>query len=367
MNAQLTQIHPLVYIRRNRILPVPGVVNVRSGQKVNPSDIIIEAEVPTRHYLVDVYRTLRMRTPADAEKIIQRAVGDKLEKNDIIAETGGMFSRVMRTPGPGRIVSIENGRVLIEAEVRKMVRYAGMVGTVTQVEERGAVVETSGTLVQGVWGNGKTGFGTLMIQPESVDGELLASAVGLNARGTVLLAGYCTSPEVFTAASATEIGGMILGSMSSSLIQAAESQPYPIIVLGGFGTFGLDSVSKKILVSSSGRSAAINAVKWDKMTGDRPEIIISLPSNGEPYPEEMEFSIGQTVRVHASEFLGKVGMVEKIMPGSTRLASGLRTSAAVVKFENGEKGIIPLANLDVLQLKLNSSDQPMKEDNHGTD
>ncbi len=351
MNAQITHIHPLVYIRRNRLLPFPGVVTVRSGQKVNPSDVIVEAEIPTRHYMVDVYRTLKTKTPEDAEKLIQRVVGDKLDKHDIIAETGGMFSRVIRTPGTGRIVSIDNGKVLIEAESRKMVQTAGMIGTVTKiVEERGAVVETSGTLVQGVWGNNRSGSGTLMIQPESVEGELLPSAVGLNARGTVLLAGYCVSPEVFAAGSATEIGGMILGSMASSLIPAAEAQPYPIILLGGFGKFGLDSISKKLLMSNAGRSAAINAVKWNKRTGERPEIIISLPSDGEPYPEQAEFSTGQIVRVNISEYRGRVGTVEKIMPGLTRLANGLRTSAAIVKFENGEKGIVPLVNLDVLQL-----------------
>lgn len=351
MVAQMTHIHPLVFIRRNRILPLPGVINVRSGQKVNPSDVIVEAEVPIRHYLVDVYRTLKTKSPDNAEKLIQRGVGDKLEKHDIIAETGGMFSRVIRTPGPGRIISINDGRVLIEAECRKMVQKAGMIGTVTRIiEERGAVVETSGTLVQGVWGNNRSGSGTLMIQPESVEGELLTSAVGLNARGTILLAGYCSSADVFAAATTTEIGGMILGSMASSLVQAAEAQPYPIIVLGGFGRFGLDSISKRLLVSSAGRSAAINAVKWNRMTGERPEIIISLPSDGEPYPEQVEFSVGQIVRVHASEYLGRVGTVEKVMPGLTRLGSGLRASAAIVKFENGEKGIIPLVNLDVLQL-----------------
>lgn len=351
MHAQLTHIRPLVYIRRNRTLPMPGVVNVHSGQKVSPSDVIAELDIPTRHYLVDVYRALRMRSPADAEKLIDRAVGDMLSKNDIIAETGGAFSRVIRTPGPGKVISTSGGRVLIEAESRKIIQRAGMYGVVTQIiGDRGAVVETSGTLIQGVWGNSKTGAGTLLVQPEFVDGELKSSSIGLNARGEVILAGMCTSAEVFSTAASVEVGGLILGSMPAALIPAAEAQPYPIIVLGGFGKFGLDSLSKKLLLTSAGRNAAINAVKWDKLTGERPEIIISLPADGEPYPVQADFSMGQTVRVRASQFLGQIGTIEKINSGLTRLSNGLRANTAIVKFESGEKGNVPLANLDVIHL-----------------
>lgn len=351
MYAQNTQIHPLVFIRRNRVLPVPGVVNVRIGQKVDPMDVVASVEIPTRHYLVDVFHSLGTRTAADAENLIGRKPGDLLEKNDIIAETGGLFSRVIRTPGPGKLITITGGRVLIEAGKRTLNKLAGMSGVVTQiVGEVGAVIETNGTLVQGVWGNNQAGSGTLIVRQESVDGELVPANISLEFRGTVLIAGCCNSAEALAKAASEGIKGLILGSMSSSLIATAESQSYPIIVLSGFGKFGLDSLSKKILVSNAGREVAINAVKWDRITGDRPEIIISLPSNGEPYSIQTEFAVGQIVRVHASEHLGKVGVAEKIIPGLTRLPSGLRASAAAVKFENGERGILPLANLDVLHL-----------------
>lgn len=351
MHAQMTHVHPLVFIRRNRTLPVPGVVTVRTGQKVSPMDVIAEVEIPTRHYLVDVYRSLGLKTPADAEKLIDRKPGDLLQKNDIIAETGGMFSRVIRTPGTGKIVSISGGRVLIEAESRKVTKTAGMSGLVTEIiEERGAVVETSGTLIQGVWGNMQSGSGGLVIQQETVDGELLPSAIGLNVRRAVLVAGFCKSPEALQAAAAAEVSGIILGTISASILPVAEAQPYPIIVLGGFGRFGLDPISKKLLISSSGREAAVNAVKWDRLTGERPEIIISLPSDGDPYPVEVEYEAGQIVRVHASDHLGKVGTVQKIIPGLTRLPNGLRANAAAVKFEDGEMSVVPLANLDVLHM-----------------
>jgi len=153
MYPQMTQIHPLTLISRDRLLPVPGEINVRPGQKVNPCDVVAQASIPSRHYLVDVGRVLGAQSADAAEKLITRKTGDLLEKNDIIAETGGMFSRVIRTPGPGRIVSIHKGRVLIEAESEVIRLKAALSGHISRViADRGVSIEMYGALVQGVVG-----------------------------------------------------------------------------------------------------------------------------------------------------------------------------------------------------------------------
>ena len=106
MTSTLTQIKPYTVIQRNRLLPLPGTLNVRLGQQVSPVDIVAEASIPLKHYLVDVTRLLENRNTAAAEKLITRRPGEFLEKNDILAETSGMFPRVIRTPGEGKIISI---------------------------------------------------------------------------------------------------------------------------------------------------------------------------------------------------------------------------------------------------------------------
>lgn len=351
MYPQMTQIHPLTLIRRNRLLPVPGEVSVRPGQKVNPTDVVAEASIPSRHYLVDVSRVLGARTTADAEKLIIRKSGDVLEKNDIIAETGGMFSRVIRTPGPGRIVSIHKGRVLIEAESEQVTVMAGLAGKVSQViADRGVAIETFGALVQGVWGNSRIGYGPLMVDEASVEGELLSSALGVTARGTVILAGTCSTEEILQMAVDVEIGGLILGSMSSQLVPSAQVVHFPVILLNGFGTAGLDEISRRILVTNAGREVSINAMKWNRLTGDRPEIYIPLPTEGQPYETESTFSVGQKVRVHSGAYAGRIGKIDQILPGLTPLPNGLRARAAKVRFDQRSGEIFPLVNLDVVQL-----------------
>ena len=348
MYAQLTQINPLTLIHRNRLLPVPGAVNVRLGQKVNPSDIVAEASVPAKHYLVDVARAFGTRTAGAAEKLITRKPGEILEKNDIIAETGGVFSRVIRTPGEGKVVSIRKGRVLIEAESAVISLQAGLAGKISQIiPERGVTVECYGALIQGVWGNAKLGNGPLVVDLESVDGELTPSALGVTARGSVVMAGTITE-EMLNLAASEEIGGLILGSLSSSLISTAQAQPYAVIVLCGFGDHGFDEISRRVLIANDGHDLSINAVKWNRLTGDRPEVYIPLPAEAEAYTEQAVYASGQAVRLHTGSYAGRVGKIESLLPGLTLLPGGLRATAARVIFGENSREIIPLANLDVI-------------------
>ena len=352
MYPQMTQIHPLTLIRRNRLLPVPGEINVRPGQKVNPTDVVAQASIPSRHYMVDVSRVLGARSTDAAENLITRKPGEMLEKNDIIAETGGMFSRVIRTPGPGRVVSIHKGRVLIEAESEQISLKASFSGHISQViADRGVSIETYGALVQGVWGNGRIGCGPMIVDEDNLDGELSSAGLGVTARGAIIIAGVCVSEDMISLATTIGIGGLILGSMPAVLIPTVQVLPFPVILLSGFGRMGLDTISRRVLETNAGRDVSINAVRWNRLTGDRPEIYIPLPAEAEPAKTASAFSIGQIVRIHSGVYGGRVGSIEQILPGVTQLPSGLRASAARVKFDQRSSEIFPFVNLDIVQLK----------------
>jgi len=351
MSSQMTQIYPLTLIQRNRLLPVPGEINVRPGQKVHPSDVVAQATIPSRHYLVDVGRVLGARTADAAESLITRKPGETLEKHDIIAETGGLFSHVIRTPGPGRIVSIHNGRVLIEAESEQIEIKAGFAGQVSRViAERGVSIETYGALVQGVWGNDRIGFGPLTVDENCLDGELTSAGLGITTRGTVILAGVCASEDILSLAESVGISGLILGSMPAAMIPTVQVLPFPVILLSGFGKMGIDEVSRQVLETNAGREVSINAMRWNRLTGDRPEIYIPLPAEAEPAITDSAYSVGQKVRVHSGAYAGRVGSIEQIMPGLTQLPSGLRSSSARVRFDQRSSDLFPLVNLDIVQL-----------------
>ncbi len=352
MFAQLTQIQPLTKIRRNRFLPVSGTVLVRVGQKVTPGEVIAETQVPTRHLMFDVFRSLGFKTPADAEKKIERELGDMLDKHDIIVETGGLFSRVIRTPMPGKIVSIKDGQVLLEVESRLLTVQAGMTGSVVEiVRDRGAVIESDGVLIQGVWGNELTGFGPFLADADMIDQELTNASLSLTSRGMVLAAAYCDREESLNMAATLPLEGLILGSLSPDLVPCAEQQPYPIILLEGFGKNGINEAAKNLLLTNSKRELAIHAVKHDRNLGVRPEITIALPAKGETAREIVEVALGQTVRGHQAPRVGQIGRVLAVHEGLTMLPNGLRAPAATIKFQNNEEEILPITNFDIIDLE----------------
>ena len=74
MLAQVTHILPVTTIQRERMLPVPGRVLARKGQKVNPADVVAEAVVTPEHLLLDVGRGLGL-LPEEADQYIKVEAG----------------------------------------------------------------------------------------------------------------------------------------------------------------------------------------------------------------------------------------------------------------------------------------------------
>jgi transcription antitermination factor NusG len=352
MQNPVTQINPLVKIRRNRLLPVAGTVLVRVGQKVAPGEILAETLIPTKHVIVDVLNALGLKNADEAESLIDRQVGDLVDKHDIIAETGGLFSRVIRAPMPGKIISIKNGQVLLEVESRKLVVQSGYSGQVVEIlNDRGAVIETNGTLIQGVWGNGLIGFGPFIVDAQTIGQELTPASLSLNTRGTVLAASWCEQEESLNLAGSLPIAGLVLGSMSPRLIPCALKQNYPILLLEGFGRIAVNDQAKNVLLANAQKEMSLNAVKWDHYSGIRPEISIALQASGAPEKESAEFAEGQKVRVHSSFFAGKTGVLTAINAGKTTLPNGLRTATASVLFQNNEKTVVPFSNFDIIEVE----------------
>jgi hypothetical protein len=121
-------------------------------------------------------------------------------------------------------------------------------------------------------------------------------------------------------------------------------------VTDGFGPLPMNSAAFKLLSTNAKREATVNAEGYDRYSGTRPEIIISLPTSSDPpAPREVEtFARGLQVRMRRPPALGMIGSIVALKPGLTILSSGLRAPAAEVKLENGETVTAPLINLEVV-------------------
>lgn len=350
MIEPVTHILPLASISRRRVLPVAGNVLVRVGQGVQATDVIAEAVVAPQHISLNIERGLGV--PRDKIKdYMHREIGDAVPEGGVIASRKGLVSRLVRAPRPGTLVAIGGGQTLLQVSSPPFKLIAGIPGAVVSVEaDYGAVIETRGVWVQGVWGNGLTAVGSLNVVAESPDHILKDTHLESDISGTIALAGHCSDPAVLERARANQLGGLILGSMAARLMPVAARMPYPIIVVEGFGSISFNQVAFGLLGDNEQRDTTLNAAQYNLDTGDRPEIVIPLPDAGEPpaptAPAQLE--TGAQVRVLRAPHKSKVGTVSQIPSGLHRFPNGLRHPAVQIEFGGQEKAVVPVANIEVI-------------------
>ena len=350
MQAPVNHIVGLTSIVRERQLPIDGTVLTRVNQKVGSGDVIAEANWAREHVLLDVARTLRI-SPAAADKLIKCKVDDHIAASAEIAIGKGLFPRNVHAPREGRVVAVGGGQVLMEVGETKIELRAGIPGTIIEIlPNRGAVIQSAGALVQGVWGNGRIDSGLLVNIADKPDAILTAARLDVSLRGSIILAGMLKDAESLQAAADLPVRGLILSSIYPSLIQLAREMRYPIMVTDGFGPLPMNSAAYKLLSTNAKRDVTINAEMYDRYTGVRPEVIIPLPISADPPPtREVEtFAPGLQVRLRRPPAMGMIGLIVSVKPELTTLPSGLRAFAAEIKLENGETVVAPLVNLEVV-------------------
>jgi len=350
MLAPVTHILPLTTVRRERLLPVPGHLIARMEQKVAPLDVVADANFGQEHILFDVAQLLHV-TPEVAKNMIQCKVGDTVAASQVIAQNKGLIPQVVKAPSPGKVILVGGGQVLLEIGETTIELHAGMPGVVTRlIAERGVEITFSGALVQGVWGNGRVDTGLILPLMEKPEDSLTSAMMDVSQRGSIILAGYCNDPAALQTAAELPARGLVLGSISPVLLPQAAQLPFPVMVIDGFVQNPLNSTAYKLLTTNAKREVTINAEAFDRYSGTRPELFISLPVTQEPpATREVEtFAPNQSVRLVRAPHAGAVGTLLNLRPGQSVMPSGLRVPAAEVKLDSGEQVIVPLANLEVL-------------------
>ena len=350
MLAPVHHILPLTTIVRERLLPVKGKVSARLNQKVSSTDIVAEATWAREHVLLDVARILNLTADA-VDKLIRCKVGDRVPIGAVIASGRGLLPKTVKAPKEGRVTAAGGGQVLLEVGESRMELRAGISGNIVQiVPDRGVVIQTSGALIQGVWGNGRVDTGVMINLAEKPDTVLTASRLDVSFRGSVIIAAQIRDADTLQAAADLPVRGLILASLYPSLLPMAREMRFPILLTDGFGSLPMNSAAYKLLATNAKREATLNAEVYDRYSGARPEVIIPLPVSSEPAPSiDVEiFAPGQMVRMRRPPMMATIGSIMNLLPGLTILPGGLRAACAEIRFENGEQALVPLVNLEVV-------------------
>ncbi len=210
-------------------------------------------------------RKSRKVDSVEADELIQRKKVERLAKGDILAETGGAFSRVVRAPVDCVVTEINAGVMIMETQGDPQQVMAGLPGFVQELNgEFGVTIESGGALVQGVWGNNRTDVGLLVVLCDSPDQELTVHQLEASARGSVAVAGYCYSGEPIRMAAEMDLHGLVLSSINPELLELVDNLNFPIMLIEGFGKLPMNPAAFAIFHELEKRDAAIHARRWTK-------------------------------------------------------------------------------------------------------
>ena len=339
-----------IEIRRVRRLKVPGNVLVKLGEAVQPEDVIAEAQFPTQVHSLDIARGLGV-LPSQAAACMTRDLGTDVQQGDVIAQCEGTLPRLVRAPAAGKLLDWQNGRVILAAGGKTECVKAAMIGEVTEdILHFGAVIRTQGCLIQGVWGNGRVGSGLLSLLDSSLEKPLDTSKIDTLEQGQVLAASYCSQQDIIPLLVKEGLAGLILGSLAPELIGLAKDQPFPIIVLQGFGRIPSDPLSVSLFKDCAGEQVCINACERNEFTGVRPEVMIPI-QEGEPEKglgSRAELALGQWVQVGSGKAIGLTGEVVAFSTADTPFESGLNTPSIQIRLHNDEEITVPSQNVVIL-------------------
>jgi hypothetical protein len=136
--------------------------------------------------------------------------------------------------------------------------------------------------------------------------------------------------------------------MPASMRGVALAQPYPVLIIDGFGNTGMNSASWKLLFEQANKEIIVNAESTRGVAPTKPEALVCAPVDDKNIASAKMFTTGQQVRIHAAPNIGQTGRIEKILPGTVTLVNGLKVTAASIIMDNNERKTIPVANLDVI-------------------
>jgi hypothetical protein len=337
-------------IRIERVLPAPGEILVQMGERVEALQKIARIPIRGEIQVLNVARTLGLDN-RDLSQVMVKKRGDRVEAGEILAaRRGGLpfLHKPYRSPSSGRLVAIAHGWVVIQAktepvdEAETVDLLAFIAGRVVDIiDRRGVTIETVGTHIIGACGLGGEGNGVLQVVVENPSDTLTAENIGMGSNNAILVGGAGVSPEALDRAREMKVKGIVVGGISSSILELMPTPSFPILATEGYGNLPLSPVAFDMLKRLEGHEASISGHMGKAWDASRPAIFV--PSTEHQEIDERELpseeipieppQIGHRVRALRHPLLGQVGEITSMPAAPQPLPSGLSLPGAQVVFE----------------------------------
>ena len=357
-------------ILKERRLPLKGSVESKVGERVKPNDIVAKTDLPGNVQIINVANQLNIDA-SDINQCMIKTIGESIHKNDLIAETKGIFgffkSSVL-SPVDGTIETISDvtGQVVLRESPIPVEVDAYIEGKVNEViSEEGVVIKTNGVFIQGIFGIGGESRGKIKTIVDSRESEITKEMITDEEKGKIIIGGSFISIDAYKKAIDCEVAGIVVGGFNyydleeilgytlGVAITGSEDLHTSLIVTEGYGKIQMGQQTFDLLNSHNGKLASINGATQIRAGVIRPEIIIPLDSSdasldSNDFNKSDGMTIDSLVRVIRSPNFGKIGVVKELPPELTKMESETMVRVAIVHID-GNRFEIPRSNLEVVE------------------
>ncbi len=358
-------------ISKRRILPLKGEVVVKAGDKVTPETVVARTELPGNVEPINVANILGV-PPEDVPDCMLKKEGDPIQKGETIGLTKsffGLFKSEAKAKIDGTVENISGitGQVLLRGHPIPVEVTAYLHGEVTEIfPDEGVLVETVGSFVQGIFGIGGETHGEIKVVVESSSSVLTDSLIDSSCEGKVVVGGSLVTAAAIRKAIDVKAKGIVVGGLDDKdlreflgfdigvAITGSEDISTTLIVTEGFGQIDMAGRTFDLLKAKEGRIACINGATQIRAGVIRPEVVIPI-LKGESEADSLQsvqslgLAVGSPIRVIRQPYFGALGTVCDLQSELQVLESESKARILTVEFENGEKAIIPRANVELIE------------------
>ncbi len=366
----------LTTLRRERILPLKGDVLVELGQRVAAEDVIARTELPGPVKTINVVNLLGI-DQSQINDYMHKQVGESFEAGEIIAESkpllGLKFLSFLQTrvvaefDGKVDNISQVTGQVILRHPPRKVELQAYVDGKVVDVRpQEGAVVETTGSFIQGIFGIGGEQYGELLTVVDGPSDVLKAESIKPEYRGKILVGGSLFTARAFERAVEVGVSGVIVGGFHDKnlkdilgydlgvAITGAEELGLTLVMTEGFGKINMAQKTFDLLKRREGSRASISGATQIRAGVIRPEVIIpTLDAAGEQETAHVQENVGtqsgDPVRCIRDPYFGRLGRVKRLIPELMVVESETRVRVLEVELDDGTVAVVPRANIEMIE------------------
>ncbi|MBQ0105333.1 MAG: hypothetical protein KBT47_04765 [Armatimonadetes bacterium] len=343
-------------ITKERRLPIKGTVLCKKGDRVEYNTTIARGEI--KGHLATFRFSQEMNiNPPDTEKFLIPKTGDKIAAGDIIGSADsffGLFHRHIKSPYSGTLeyINKDTGTIGIRLDSSVIDLKAYIRGTVKEIiPDEGAVIETQGTYIQGIFGIGGEKYGKLIFNPNETsdtnENYILVSTENLT----------CDTLKEYEK---RNIVGVIAGSVSDTEIAKYTEKELGVAITGdekcritlilteGFGNIPISDRTLKILKNIENSYISVNGATQIRAGVIRPEIIKSSDnSENTVLNNNTSLRIGSQIRIMSEPYLCRYGTVTKIFDKPIQLETGTFANCIEAKIDN-RIVIIPRTNIEII-------------------